>query len=315
MKISSWLTRAMGRQSTVEPEIAVLFADVCDSTQLYERLGDERAFANIRACMQSLSIIVTNHGGRVVKTVGDEILAAFPTATKATDAAQSMHFDMQDATRPGGHSVPLKLRIGVHYGPAIEADGDIFGDTVNVAARLVGIAKENQIIVSEPTLRKLAPNMQNRSRPISLPNLKGKREDVAVYELLWLDAEEVTQMGSSDDLLIITRSKLKLNYRDRVWSLDGATPITTLGRDAVCSVVVQDKTASRVHARIERRGDKFFLIDQSLNGTHVLLADGNAVILRREEMMLSGRGKFCLGHVVGEITDEDLAFDCTADEI
>jgi adenylate cyclase len=313
MSLGHWINRAIGRRSqSVEPEFAVLFADVCQSTQLYEQLGDERAFANIRACVQSMSIIVANHGGRVVKTVGDEIMATFPSATKATDAAQSMHFDMQDATRPGGNAIRLKLRIGVHYGPAIEADGDIFGDTVNVAARLVAVAKEDQIIVSEPALRKLAPNMQTRARPISLTGLKGKREEVSVYELMWLDAEEVTQMGSSDDLIDQEKSAIKLSYRDRVWVLDGGSPITTLGRDAVCSVVVLDKTASRVHARIERRGNKFFLIDQSLNGTHVLLADGSAVTLRREEMILSGKGKFCLGHTVGEIEQEDLAFDCVS---
>ncbi len=82
----------------------------------------------------------------------------------------------------------------------------------------------------------------------------------------------------------------------RAIELGAATSTLTLGRDAQNDVVIADRLASRLHARIERRRDKFVLIDQSSNGTFVTVEGEGEIQLRREELMLRGRGHISFGH-------------------
>ena len=91
---------------------------------------------------------------------------------------------------------------------------------------------------------------------------------------------------------------LKLEHQGRAWTLDHEHAAVVLGRDAQCDVAIADRNASRQHARIECRRDKFFLVDQSTNGTFVAFAREAEVVLRREEIMLRGTGRIGFGHSV-----------------
>src|SRR3954466_6441724 len=124
----------------------VLFADVCDSTQLYERLGDAQALATMSRCLEMARGVAIQSGGRLVKTMGDELMLVFPTAKEAAKAAVGIQERMSSVPRVAG--LRLDFRIGFHFGDAIEQDGDVFGDSVNTAARIVALAKAGQILTS-----------------------------------------------------------------------------------------------------------------------------------------------------------------------
>src|SRR5262249_36023857 len=115
-------------------ECAILFADIAGSTRLYQVIGDERAQASVTACLARLAASAAGQAGVLIKTIGDEIMCRFPMADDALNAACEMHESLRDAPIPG--ELPISVRIGTHYGPVILEGGDVFGDAVNVSARL-----------------------------------------------------------------------------------------------------------------------------------------------------------------------------------
>jgi hypothetical protein len=189
----------------------------------------------------------------------------------------------------------------------IEENNDVFGDTVNVAARMAGFAKAMQIITTRATVERLSPLLQKSTRSIASLSVKGKGDDVEVCEVIWQAGEELTTMASA----IVSHSlqtRLHLQYGPTELVMEHANSSIVLGRDATCQIAVADRMASRQHARIERRRDKFFLIDQSTNGTFVIFAGEAEITLRREEVMLRGDGRIAFGRSVSESTDETVGF-------
>ena len=108
-------------------DMTVLFADVCGSTRLYETIGDTAALATIGRCVALICTVCAGHGGRVVKTIGDEAMAVFTHVDKAAQAAAEMQARISEEPAVGGSR--LAIRVGFHEGPTIEADGDVFGDS------------------------------------------------------------------------------------------------------------------------------------------------------------------------------------------
>ncbi len=288
------------------PETTVLFADVCGSTRLYETLGDAEALATIGRCVALMSTVSAGHGGRLVKTIGDEAMVVFATADKAAQAAAEMQARISEQPPVGGNR--LAIRIGFHQGPTIEADGDVFGDAVNVASRMASLAKREQIITSAPTAEALAPWLRERVRELDTLTVKGKARDIGVFELLWQDED-------ADLTAVATRwkplpARIVLRHGTRELVLDESATTLTLGREDQNDIVIADRKASRLHARIERRRDKFVIVDQSSNGTYVTI-DGEAeIMLRREELILRGRGRVSFGHPHAGDPSEFLAFSC-----
>ena len=287
-------------------DIAVLFADVCGSTRLYETLGDAQALATIGQCVALISGVCVGHGGRVVKTIGDEVMAVFASAEKAAQAAAEMQARISELPPAGGSRVAI--RVGFHKGPAIEADGDVFGDSVNVAARMVALAKREQIITSSTTAEALPPWLRERVRELDTLTVKGKSQDMGIFELLWQDEEADLTAVATRWKPLPARIVLRHGTTERV--LDEAAETITFGRDAQNDVVIADRKASRLHARLERRRDKFVVIDQSSNGTFVTIDGEPEIMLRREELILRGRGRVSFGHAHLEDPVEFVAFSC-----
>lgn len=274
---------------------AVLFADVSGSTRLYENLGDTEAFQMINECLGLVRTAVEGNGGRVVKTIGDEVMAVFPKADSAADAAIDMQTTVsRRAFSNGGR---LTIRVGFNFGPAIEADGDVFGDSVNIAARMVALAKGEQVILSALTAERLTPQFRSRVRHIDSLTVKGKLEDLGICELLWQESEVELTMLNTRPRSLPARIRLRLGTHEI--ELDTTRPSCTFGRSSQNDFVITGRLASRVHARVERRRDKFVLIDQSSNGTLVAINGEPEVLLRREEMILRGAGRIVFGHAMG----------------
>ena len=290
--------------------LAIMFADIAGSTKLYETLGDDVAKAKISEVLETLTEVTKEHNGTVIKTIGDEIMCTFPTAEDAASAACSMHESLVDDVTEGiSESVTISIRIGFHFGPAIHEKGDVFGDAVNVAARMAAQAKGDQIITTESTISLLPPVLKASTRFIDHAPIKGKKEVIDIYELIWQE-EDVTRMatGMMSAEKPVPETKLRLQYNNLNMQLSKQKPTCVMGRSKDCDMAINEKLASRQHVRIELRRDKFFIIDQSTNGTHVRINNGEDAFLRREEMPLNGDGQISLGKSFNESPSEIVTF-------
>src|SRR6266516_1592832 len=172
-------------------ERAILFADVSGSTALYELLGDKPAAKAIEACLDELREVVAKQEGQVVKTIGDEIMVVFGDPDVACNAAREMQ--QRVIALPPTAGVKLAIRIGFHFGLVLEDKGDFWGDGVNTAARLAGLAKAGQILTSGATANALPAAQRASLRDLDAIQVKGKHDAVRVFELMWGHTEEATQ--------------------------------------------------------------------------------------------------------------------------
>ncbi|MFT7686919.1 MAG: adenylate cyclase [Candidatus Azotimanducaceae bacterium] len=292
-------------------EVAVLFADVTGSTKLYEALGDEAANRIIGKALDVMGKIATAYQGYVIKTIGDEIMCRFSTANECVRAA----IEIQEEISAGiqGETVQISIKAGMHFGPAIlMEDGDVFGDAVNVSARMAGIAKGAQIITTESTIRLLDADLQDMSRQFDKTNVKGKEEEIIVYQVVWEASDDVTRIEMATDEQEEQIKYLTLDYRGdetKIASNDNRTFV--IGRGVQSDLLCQTRLASRTHVVIEFRRGKFLLTDQSSNGTFVMTDDGENIFLRRQELMLWGSGNIALGEEVSKSESTELIkFSC-----
>ena len=177
----------------------------------------------------------------------------------------------------------------------------MFGDAVNVAARMAGLAKGGQIITTQETADELSPVLRSSTRHLDRISVKGKQEDIDIFEVIW-QAEDVTRMATGLLKGQTKTARLKLAYHSSILELNQDMNPVVLGRGKKADMVVNDTMASREHARIECRRGKFFLTDISTNGTYVQTPDGPSY-LRREDLLLSGQGKIALGRELSEATE------------
>jgi len=170
------------------------------------------------------------------------------------------------------------------------------------------LAKGGQIITSAETIKELSLPLRSATRDLDSLTVKGKQKDMVIYELLWQDSgDDLTALSPR---LVVRPQRLKIVHRAREIELGESALALTLGRDPQNDVVIGDRKASRMHARIERRRDKFVLIDHSSNGTFVTVGDENELMLRREEWTLRGHGHCSFGHAHRDDPSEILEYHC-----
>ncbi len=281
-------------------KLAVLFADICGSTALYENLGDDLARKTIARCIDTLSRVVADHQGVLIKTIGDEIMATFSNAEAAFDAACAMQTAV--ANEQPSNGVPLHIRVGFNYGEVIKESNDVFGNTVNIAARVAAITRAGQTMSTQAVFDAVPDNLRNKMRKIMRAEFKGKQELHEIYQII-PDQEDVlsTRIGipafrkppSSND-------EMTLRYRNQSIKVNKEHKSVVLGREETCDLVVQNDLASRQHVRIELHFGKFIIADQSTNGTYIRSNDGNVVHITREESVLRGNGSISLGQTFAE---------------
>ena len=271
---------------------AVMFADVAGSTKLYDELGDEKANSVISQVISMMQVSTEAFSGIVIKTIGDEVMCRFDTADDAAKAAIQIQEKLELGLVQGTF---VAVRIGFHSGAVIfRDDGDLFGDTVNVAARMAGIAKGRQIILTQSAAKELSEPYASKAREFDKIPVKGKAEELRVSELVWEEAG-VTKMISIDSLNAHLNEELSLSCGGNNKQMTLNSSSIQLGRSPDCDLVVNADLASRMHAKISVKRGKFVLADQSTNGTFVLADDGQESYLRREELVLNGSGIISLG--------------------
>ncbi|MFT7090513.1 MAG: class 3 adenylate cyclase [Candidatus Azotimanducaceae bacterium] len=287
-------------------DVAVMFADVTGSTKLYESLGDEHAERIIGKVLDAMAKITEMYQGYVIKTIGDEIMCRFSSANDCVRAAKECQEEISQGIQ--GETVEVSIKVGLHFGPAIlMEDGDVFGDAVNVAARMGDIAKGAQIITTEDTIKMLDADLQDISRQFDKTAVKGKEEEIIIYQVVWETSDDVTRIEIAADGLVDAVTYLAIEYQDQKTSIASNDNRTfVIGRGVQSDLLCQTRLASRSHVTIEFRRGKFHLADQSSNGTFVKTDDGENIFLRRQELMLWGSGQIGLGEEVASCNQSDI---------
>jgi class 3 adenylate cyclase len=280
----------------MDPEFrraTLVFSDVCGSTKLFEAYGDVRARSIVGEALRHIMSQTEKHHGSVVSIAGDGVLSVFE------DAASAMA--MANATRgavglePTLKQYGVALRIGLHTGQVLQDANGVYGDAVNLAARVNGLAKAEQIITTGATYAELPASVRELMRPLRRMKLRGKHEEVELFEVI--------SSGSPDKLTIVPKSfdhrahraRLILTYRDAAFDLGPYSAALLMGRGEQCALVIDRACVSRRHASIDPQNGKFLLSDFSTNGTFIYGQDGHVEQLHREETYLRGEGQLSLG--------------------
>lgn len=274
-----------GKQRT----LAIAFADVRGSTGLYEAFGDERGRAMTAAAVNAFCKAVEAQGGHVVKTMGDGAMVTLPSAEAAVLAAI--------ATQEHQRGKRVSIGIGLQWGSVLEEENDVFGDAVNVAARLCGLAKAAEILTTAETVAAFPPVLRGATRFLDTIAVRGRREPVKVHQVVWDAGSDstMTVVATKHRGAFIKRLRtLTLNYGGHEVHFDATSAAIKLGRLGT-DVVVPDTLASRQHATVENWSGKFLLTDQSTNGTYVFFDHGGQTVLKRESGELTESGYIGLG--------------------
>lgn len=272
--------------------LAIVFSDICASTTLFERFGDAYARSIESVALHVMGSTVQKFGGWVVNEIGDEVLSAFEDCNSAVLACIAMHSAVAEHRLLFENDI--YIRIGVHWGEALVEGDNIFGDSVNVAARMVSLSKAGQIITNEYAVERLDAKRVGKVRYLGETKVKGKTEDFKIYEVL--SGQDTQDLTVASMVKAISRDvHLRLQWREDEFTIDHKNNHISIGRGEDNSLVIPRQFVSRSHAAIECRKGKFFLVDYSTNGSRVLLSSGAQMYVHREEINLTGQGAISLG--------------------
>ncbi len=289
-------------------KLAVLFADVCGSTALYENLGDDLARQLIMRCIDTMAEKIALHQGTLIKTIGDEVMCVFPAAEDAFHAACEMQAAVENDRRFRGAA--MHIRIGFNYGDVIHESNDVHGNTVNIAARVAMVTRARQIMATRAVFDALPFELQDSMRPVLRAEFKGLQDRLEIFQvILERGSPQSTRIGipayrkSPDNI-----HEMVLRYRGQSVLVNNERRSVVLGREESCDLIVQNDLASRLHCRIELRFGKFVIADQSTNGTFIRTNGSGVAHLSREEVVLLGNGSISLGQTFAEHPTEIVEF-------
>lgn len=288
------------------PVLTILFADICGSVRLYELMGDAEAQRLTARSIRTMTETTRLHGGRLIGTRGDGVMSAFPNANAAYDAA----LEMQRAHHAGS----VSIKVGVGTGPVIEEDGDIFGDAANTAARITALGRAGEILMTEDTVSSLDADHLARIRLFDTTTIKGKSSPVRIYRAMMENVTQEMYRPSTDAARPVSprHPAMLLSWATgKQIRMDREGQAVVMGRDERCDLVVDARYASRRHAVVEAKRDRFVLTDESTNGTYVVSQDHHVSFLRRESLTLQGRGYILFGEEPGsDIPAGGVAYWC-----
>jgi class 3 adenylate cyclase len=274
-------------------ELTVLFVDVSGWTDLCARIGDAAAKLIVDSLLRELREDVQRYSGRIVKRIGDELMCLFETASAAASAACEMQ--RRADVRNRFETEKLFLRIGFHSGPVLIEKDDLFGNTVNTAARVTAEAFRERILATRTTVARFPEELVSLVRPWRTAALRGKESSVELVELVWREGDG-TLIRSKTMMIGAKIRCLRLEYRGKEHILEpGGKPIK-FGRGATNEIVVHDPTScvSSSHGQIEFRGGIVEVVDTSRNGIYVVF-DGEPPFRVNNRLALHSSGHMTLG--------------------
>lgn len=294
----------------------VVFADLSGSTRVFEAMGNTLATTTVTQITQWVAKTCEAHAGRVVKMLGDGVLAVFPQGSSAIAAAQDLQRSHAKRLQSWPLNLRMELQVGVASGDVVEVDGDTYGDAVNVASRLCDLAGSRQIWATESVIAQLREG-EARHRNLGPINIRGRQDALVVHRIDWQEdlAELLTQPSPlvpnprpSDSAF----GQIELAWLD-LRSMFGVDQLPiVLGRVDEADFVVNDPRVSRMHARLEQRNGRCVLVDVSTYGTwvrfHATEGASAEIALRREECVLHGSGEIGLGAPLSDFTAPTISF-------
>lgn len=274
--------------------LTVLFADLAGSTRLYQTQGDAAAHQQVTDSLSCMRVAVERHGGTLLRTVGDAVLASF----EQTDEAYLASLDIQREHQ----LLSLSVRVGFHHGAVIRDAGDVYGNAVNIAARVAGFAEADEICTTEDAVAQLSVRFRSQALFLARVDFKGLSDPLPVYRIKWADdtAATVIIMKGGNTQRYQKNLVLELLFDARRIRIDEQNPLVTLGRSQENDVTIESESTSRTHARIESVRGRFQIHDFSTNGTYLLRGGSSVEFLRRESASLDNSGTIGLGFSPGE---------------
>jgi class 3 adenylate cyclase len=306
---STWENLKQSEKTDEPPENSVILAaNIARSARLYETLGDQQAQEVISACLFIFSKVGEHHSGKIIKTVGDQIICTFPKPHDALKAAKDMYLALRRMPAlDDSDLVPPNIRAAIHMGTFIYKGNDIFGDGANVLIRIMEFAEQRQILVTDPVLEAM-PDSPDTFRCIARGRSKSKDKGLGIHQLVWdPNSSSELQNSSISGMLKPPASHMELQFDAHLIEISQDRPRITIGRRNSNDLVVHDSRVSRTHARIEYRQGKFVLTDQSLNGTYLVM-NKKPQILKGSEIYLEGKGIIGLARKVKNSSPEAIHF-------
>jgi class 3 adenylate cyclase/pSer/pThr/pTyr-binding forkhead associated (FHA) protein len=237
--------------------ICVLFTDIKGSTAYFERYGDAAGLAMVHACNELQKERVEQSGGRVIKFIGDAVMAVFDQPEAAVAAAVEMQKGLQAFNERLKNQEGVFLRIGLHFGSGIVKSDDVFGDVVNIASRVQSAALPDQIVVTESVVEKLPPD-RFQLHLLGKFAFKGKGDNHMLYSVLWKAGDTAPEMSSQRTMVLTEPTKAA-----QVVRLQHKRPDGSPGKE--CSLGLEGLTIGR------SQGDLQFPDDSRLQPLHARL--------------------------------------------
>jgi adenylate cyclase len=296
----------------------VVFTDLTGSTSVFETLGNAKATQKVTQLTRWICSRFNSRGGKVIKTLGDGVLAVFADGATAIDAAVELQRAHQKQLLQEPENERLPIRVGIASGEVEIVDGDCFGDAVNIASRLSDLAGPHEIWVNSTELDySLRPNGV-RFRQLGPIQVRGRVEPCTVYQANWHEDEPTDFLTMPGNIEVMDHS-VKGDYLGRIiefiWLDQRKTfksfelPIQ-IGRTRQCEFFIDDPRVSRTHSRVEWRNGSILLVDVSSFGTWVRFeGSGSDVLLRREDCVLHGKGEIALGTSFADFGSPTLKFN------
>ncbi len=164
--------------------VTILFSDIKGSTPYFEKKGDLAGMAMINRHNGILFPVIEGEGGRIVKTIGDAIMACFEDQVAAVKAAVGMQRALEEDRKGREEIEQIHIRVGLHYGLGLLKEGDVFGDVVNAASRVQHQAQTEQILITDALLD-AAKSAGFECARMGRAELKGKDEPIDLYAVAW----------------------------------------------------------------------------------------------------------------------------------
>lgn len=278
--------------------ITVMFTDIKGSTAYFEKYGDVAGLMMVHQCNDILRQIVEKHKGRVIKEIGDAIMATFDDCCESISAAMEMQEALPRFNAPKPEQDHVFIRIGLNFGQGIVKSNDVFGDVVNVASRVESVAQPEQIVISDTLHQQVAP--LNKFKLVHLGRflLKGKEADRDLFEVVWSsggskrpNVAHTVVLGGAKAALVLPKFKLEHIRKDGTIGqvYDVKEGKLTIGREQGDLKFPSDPQLAPLHARFSTDRGQLFVEDLSqgrgvyvrLVATYTLLA-GDVVMMGRQ---------------------------------
>lgn len=293
----------------------VIFSDLTGSTGVFEALGNEKATLAVTRLTHLMGETCVTHHGRVVKTLGDGVLALFDREADAIAAMVDLQRSHQARIANWPRKLLMHIKIGAACGELVEVASDCYGDAVNLASRLCDLAGPGEIWVSRNVVQSLHPGGGVRFRGLGRLTIRGMTDAREVCQVDWNHNDKAGLMTVPAPLAGLDAREepilghISLSWLDQEATFSSSDLPIHLGRLSDVEFAVNDPRVSRRHARIDWVSNNFVLTDLSSYGTWVRFEGGpSELALRRSECVLMGHGEISLGAPFTDFTAPTLSF-------